>query len=455
MKIKTKKTIFVIILIGISLIVIAKLGGLFAILPSGQYNAYPDKINCIFITNVDPANSRYSSYSLSTSWIAIDYNGDGIKEKFGKYGSSSGTGRVGGCGGSSNSRILVSDYNSYGDDVYYYSYSGDRIYVCSPDGKQSQYFKKDYGSASNAITTCVSQPSPSPVCSEGIVRLCLNGEQVCKNGVWGSCQPVQSYVYKTSYSCDSFIGGEYQKGNFNGFCWSNTKSILNIYDRKLYDSTSGCVIEYINGCENIRIKQNTPQLLLGGGNNKKINIVIFSYNFNNSILPAFLYLSNNIVNTMKITKPFSDNLDKFNVYRVINGSSIGNQQNFISQGIYTDSYDSYLPRVSDGIFNKPEDIIFLVDMSIWGFGVVGYGGRRSANGCMSVGGINGINYYGNFCPAIAQTKGLNNVLIMHEIGHTFGLDHNFSTNNFMSYSLSSDHFEQYQIQKIVSELGKF
>ena len=440
MKKKTKKTIFVIILIVIGLIVIAKLGGLFAILPSGQYNAYPDKTICTFTTNIDPVTSRYSSYSLSTSWIAIDYNNDGIKEKFGRYGSASGTGRVSGCGGSSNSRILVSNYNIYGDDIYYYNYTRGRIYICSPDGKQSQYFKINYGSASNAITTCVSQPPPQTVCSEGTVRLCLNGEQTCKNGMWESCVKIQSQIYKTSSSCDSFVGGEYQKGNFNSFCWSGTKSILNIYDRKLYDSMNGCVIEYLYGCENIKIKQNTPELLLGGGYNNKINIVIFSYNFNSSLLPAFLYLSNNIISTLKSTEPFSSNLDKFNVYRVINGSSIDNED-------YKENYDSYLSKKCVGILNKQEDIIFLVDMSMWGFGAVGTGGRRPNCWRSSM--------YGGFCPAIAQSKGLNKVLIMHEIGHAFGLAHDFSTSNFMSYDLNSNHFEQYQIQIIVSELNKF
>lgn len=242
-------------------------------------------------------------------------------------------------------------------------------------------------------------------------------------------------IYETSKICVKFIADEYKKGNFNGFCWSKTKSILNIYDKQ-----NGCVVEYIQGCEDMKIKQDIPELLLGDGDNKKINIVIFSYNFNNSVLPYFLYLSNNVVNIVKTTNPFSDNLNKFNIYRVINGSNIGNEDG-------EENYDTYLAKTCEGILNKPEDIIFLVDTSIWGFGTTGYGGRRP--NCWRS------HVYGDFCPAIAQASGNNKLIIIHEIGHTFNLNHDFLTDNFMSYNLNSNHFEDYQKETIIRELNKF
>jgi len=145
--------ILLIVAIFIAVLVLPKMINLFTVLPMGQYSAPPD---CSFITNVNPYNSRAMDYGHSEVWIAVDINGDGIKEKFGE-GYYSGelpcqNGCPGGIGECTNDGSqLITNYNSMGDDMtqldnYY-------LWVQTSCGTYS-LFRKDYGAAKNAITDC-------------------------------------------------------------------------------------------------------------------------------------------------------------------------------------------------------------------------------------------------------------------------------------------------------------
>ena len=120
--------------------------------------------DCSFITNVDPYTQRPTGYSNSGAWIAIDYNNDGIKEKFGMVSSSTSPGQA-------SWTTLVVDYNNYGDDI---KTNGVSVYVVYGSGYAR--FNLDAGSASSAITTCGATPEPTPfpacpstVCNDNIV----------------------------------------------------------------------------------------------------------------------------------------------------------------------------------------------------------------------------------------------------------------------------------------------
>ncbi len=148
--------------IGIAIVAIFILG-IFTQKNYNLFSSYP--ADCKFITNVDPYTSRYTSYGNSANWIAIDYNNDGTKEAFGYTTSSSSSARLSSCGRDSGSTLLVQDFNSYGDDIYYYYTGGtDRVYVCSPDGYNARGFIKGANEASNAVLTC-GTCTPSNACA--------------------------------------------------------------------------------------------------------------------------------------------------------------------------------------------------------------------------------------------------------------------------------------------------
>jgi hypothetical protein len=145
---------------------------LFALLPAGEYSAPSD---CSFITNENPYTARATTYDNTGTWIAIDVNSDGIKEKFGRRAgggpSGSCTGGTGECTGFGTLQIM--DYNSGGDDLYI---NGDNIYVATPSGYYT-LFAKDYGVASNAITTCTTTPVCTPSWTCGAWGTCTSGTQ--------------------------------------------------------------------------------------------------------------------------------------------------------------------------------------------------------------------------------------------------------------------------------------
>lgn len=128
--------------------------------------------DCSFITNVNPYTQRPTSYASSGAWIAIDYNSDGIKEKFGMVSSSTSPGQA-------SWATLVENYNNYGDDI---KTNGVSVYVVYGSGYTR--FNLNEGSASNAVTTC-------GVCTPSCIgKTC--GDDGC-GGSCGSCS--------TGYTC--------------------------------------------------------------------------------------------------------------------------------------------------------------------------------------------------------------------------------------------------------------
>ena len=194
MKSRDKKILVgtILVAMGIILIAIFKLS-LIALVPSGQYSAPTD---CKFITNVDPYSSPYTSYDNTGVWVAVDVNNDGVKEKFGRYSKSTSTWNSG--------TAVVTNFNSNGDDIYYYygSSTGENIYVRRDSGGYVR-LKKDYGSASSAITECV-QCTPKTCfnlgkncgiwndgCGGSLSCGFCQSSQICTDGVCaGTCAPL-------------------------------------------------------------------------------------------------------------------------------------------------------------------------------------------------------------------------------------------------------------------------
>jgi hypothetical protein len=151
-------TIIIIAVLVVLGMLLQKNFGLFSLLSTG-YNAYPNQEICTFTTNVDPITSRYSDYRNSGVWMAIDVNNDGIKEKWGYRvkPSSVGTSRVEECNTAKGAILLVENYNSYGDDIYYFPtdsslWGTTTINICKESGSDYSKFSLNYGSASNAIS---------------------------------------------------------------------------------------------------------------------------------------------------------------------------------------------------------------------------------------------------------------------------------------------------------------
>jgi hypothetical protein len=240
-----------------------------------------------------------------------------------------------------------------------------------------------------------------------------------------------------------------------GQCW-NQKTITKVEPLYLWGMNLGTKITWTRGCnprDHLMMveRQNECILVLGSGNVSKINIVLFSYNLNNDTLHYFMRNSRRIESWLEEIEPFSSNPDKFNLYFVLSGESIDLNQRFVrlnGKTAYSDNVDRYLSRVCDTQLNKKEDIIFLVDLTMWD----GFGGRRNPNACMAVDNdFNNINPYGGFCPALAAT-GSGKMVTMHELGHAFGLVHDMESNNFMSYNLKSNHYSDSQVEQIMEQL---
>jgi hypothetical protein len=188
--------------IGIAIVAIFIIG-IFTQKNYNIFSSYP--IDCSFITNVDPYTSRYTSYGNTANWIAIDYNNDGIKEKWGYVTSVTSSSIYAGCGGdTTNSKLLVADINSYGDDIYYYYYSPassnkERIVVCDPTGKNARYFYLNYNAAVNAETTCVPSSCTDTCSSKGFT---CGTQTICGSSVnCGTCN--SGYTCSLSGTCIS------------------------------------------------------------------------------------------------------------------------------------------------------------------------------------------------------------------------------------------------------------
>lgn len=172
---------------------------LFTILPEGQCNI--DSTGT-FKTNIDPITSDYKSYTGTGAWIYI-------KGSAWKYGSSlSCSARCGECQGSSNpsATLLVENYNSAGDDIYYSGSGQERVAICSASGTAAKYFLKDSSivvpSTCTGGTTCTPDNSCAALTCSG--QTCTNncgtvipGTKDCSTACTsGTQQCLSSTTYK-------------------------------------------------------------------------------------------------------------------------------------------------------------------------------------------------------------------------------------------------------------------
>lgn len=116
--------------IGIAIIfLIGNQFGLFATLPSGQFNSNSD---CSFITNVDYGlnGEEGNDYQASGGWILLDRDGDGNKEPYKWIGTRGGSGGV--CDGLRV--ILTTDAGVEVKEFILETFDLEQVYVCSEDG---------------------------------------------------------------------------------------------------------------------------------------------------------------------------------------------------------------------------------------------------------------------------------------------------------------------------------
>lgn len=163
---KKNKTIYWIIGIILGYIILQQQGFIGALLPPGSYNAYPDESVCTFLTNVDPATSSFDDFKGSDAWISLDMDDNKIKESF-KYISVVRGTSLTMC--SSAAKLIAENFNSAGDDIYYYFTGGrHRVYVCKYDKTEARYFNLDTElNVPTECTGCVDTswtPDPSTVC---------------------------------------------------------------------------------------------------------------------------------------------------------------------------------------------------------------------------------------------------------------------------------------------------
>lgn len=185
------------------------------VLPLGEYN---QDGTCKVTTNLEPFNSPYSDYENADVWIAADGDGNGIKEKYGYASSTSyGSSRGSGCGATGGAALLLENFNSNLDDMYY-KFTGGRntIFVCSADGTKAKIFLEDCCHtnqlpANNSITVCdVCTPHcTGKTCGSngcgGVCGVC-SASQVCNsnnNCVAANCQ--ESWVYSEWTVCASGV----------------------------------------------------------------------------------------------------------------------------------------------------------------------------------------------------------------------------------------------------------
>lgn len=169
----------------------------FSIYNIGGYSANPE---CTFITNIDSLEARYSTFDNTGAWISIDVNSDGVLDKFGKSGSGEGYGaRAVGCGRTGSSAVLLIDnYNSAGDDIYYYN---SKIYVCQESGYHFVTFAQNHGASNIAINTC-DVPSQEFQCTAPGQSVChdLEHHQTCNSNLQ------LSGLLPCAYGCDVLTG---------------------------------------------------------------------------------------------------------------------------------------------------------------------------------------------------------------------------------------------------------
>jgi len=174
-KLQTKTWMWIILILAGALF----LGGMytqkqypiFSVLPVGQ--TYSDSA-CTFIsdTNIVQANNNIEGIedfsSTYTSWIAVDWDGDGTKEGYGKSGTTSASADI--CSSKpgithtpGGLKVVKHDTNEVG--------------ICSTDGKYVYRFTRASSSAQLAVLTCASStctPDNSCASSTCTGQTCTN-----------------------------------------------------------------------------------------------------------------------------------------------------------------------------------------------------------------------------------------------------------------------------------------
>jgi hypothetical protein len=150
-----------------------------------------------------------------------------------------------------------------------------------------------------------------------------------------SIKPPVTTKYTTIYSnwgtnCASWINKE--RRNLANDCWKKSLQILNLgeqLDNKRTNNQYRCVITYKSGCTPQKSK---CELVYGNGDSSNRNIII-SADKDNELLSLFTMSST--ITALKSVYPFSNYINKFNVYRMTDSPTF-----FLQGGGLATSFES-------------------------------------------------------------------------------------------------------------------
>jgi len=177
--------------------------GFFAILPEGQYNSNSE---CTFITNTDFGVNGEQFSDYGGGWISVDWNGDGTKEGYGYYGSTSST-AADICSGKE-----IITYTQVGFKVVKYNPAYNEVGICS--GGEVKRFRSSDPDAVDAILSCAGTCTENWDCSDWSTcvsnvqtRTCTDlnncGTTSLKPATTQSC--IASCTCKVDSNCNSLI----------------------------------------------------------------------------------------------------------------------------------------------------------------------------------------------------------------------------------------------------------
>ena len=221
---------------------------------------------------------------------------------------------------------------------------------------------------------------------------------------------IKQSTYSTTKSCSVFMSSIKNPSLQIPFDWQYTKT-QNRCIIQYQKSGKGCKISYYNGKCAISTQQDNCALIYGDGSKTKLNFILLSNNFNDSSwAPVYLDITNEFITWMKETDPFSTVTTKFNIYRMPFAT------NMFTKNFEGSEAMALVNNKCNLVYNQTKDKIVIIDRFAFGAGW-----------------------------AIKEVASCNNKrLCIHELGHTFDLRDDYTTNNYMSYSVVSDHFDDYQ-----------